>query len=153
MRGEHELKTTTTLSMPIDEVFAFFSEAGNLERVTPPELGFQIDTPLPIEMGKGTLIEYTLRLFGFPIRWRTLISEWNPPHGFVDEQLKGPYRFWHHTHTFREDDGGTVIGDEVRYALPFGPLGRVAHGLYVRRDLERIFEYRSEVIAQIFPDR
>ncbi len=136
-----------------EEVFVFFAKPENLQRITPPSLGFRILTPSPIAMKEGRLIDYTLKVLGISLHWRTLITAYEPPRRFVDEQLKGPYRFWHHTHTFREDDGGTVIGDEVRYALPFGPLGRVAHGLYVRRDLERIFEYRSEVIAQIFPDR
>jgi len=147
MRGEHELKTTTTLSMPIDEVFAFFSEAGNLERVTPPELGFQIDTPLPIEMGKGTLIEYTLRLFGFPIRWRTLISEWNPPHGFVDEQLKGPYRQWIHRHSFRSFGDSTIMEDNVCYRLPLWPMGELALPL-IRMQLKRIFRFREKAVRK-----
>lgn len=136
-----------------EEVFVFFAKPENLQRITPPSLGFRILTPSPITMKEGRLIDYTLRVLGVSVHWRTLITAYEPPYRFVDEQLRGPYRFWHHTHTFREDDEGTVIGDEVRYALPFGPLGRVAHSLYVRRDLERIFEYRSEVIAQVFPDR
>ena len=136
---------------PLDEVFAFFAQPANLERITPPSLGFHILTPPPIAMREGGLIDYSLRVWGVSLHWRTLITAYEPPHRFVDEQIKGPYLFWHHTHTFREDDQGTVIGDTVRYVLPFGPLGRVAHAVYVRRDLERIFDYRAEVIAQVFP--
>jgi len=147
MPGEHELRTTTTLPLPIEEVFAFFSEAGNLERITPPELGFEIRTPLPIEMTKGALIEYTLRLFGLPIRWKTLISEWDPPHGFVDEQLKGPYTQWIHRHSFRPSGDHTIMEDHVRYRLPLWPLGELALPL-IRVQLKRIFGYRERAVRE-----
>jgi ligand-binding SRPBCC domain-containing protein len=129
------------------EVFPFFADAGNLEAITPPWLAFGVVTPRPIEMRAGTLIEYRLRLHGLPIRWRTTIAVWDPPHRFVDVQLSGPYRMWHHTHDFTPaPDGGTVMRDTVRYALPFGPLGGMAHRLLVKRDLERIFDYRQTAV-------
>lgn len=146
----YTLQREQRVPYPVDEVFAFFSQAANLQRITPPTLNFQILTPTPLRMREGALIDYTLRIWGLPIHWRTLITNYDPPHRFVDEQIKGPYVFWHHTHSFRADDDGTVIGDEVRYVLPFGPLGRLLHTAYVRRDLARIFDYREDVIAQIF---
>jgi len=142
------LSLEMTVARPISEVFDFFADAGNLERITPPELRFRILTPLPIEMKAGTLIDYRLRLFGLPVAWKTLISAWSPPAGFVDEQIRGPYREWIHTHTFEEIPGGTVIRDEVRYRLPLGFLGLPAQPL-VRLQLHRIFAYRQQVTQQI----
>jgi ligand-binding SRPBCC domain-containing protein len=130
-----------------DEVFPFFADARNLEAVTPPWLGFRVVTPGPISMAAGALIEYRLRLHGVPLRWRTTIAVWDPPRRFVDVQLSGPYRMWHHTHYFsRAPDGGTVMRDTVRYALPFGPLGALAHRLLVQRDLDRIFDFRRDAV-------
>jgi ligand-binding SRPBCC domain-containing protein len=137
-----------------EEVFPFFADAGNLEAITPPWLGFRIVTPRPIEMRPGALIEYRLRLHGLPLRWRTRIEEWVPSERFVDRQLSGPYRLWHHTHSFRpHPEGGTVMTDTVRYALPLGPLGSLAHALLVRRDLERIFDYRAEAVPALLTRR
>ena len=135
------------LPLPPEAVFPFFGDALNLEAITPPWLGFRVVTPGPIEMAPGARIEYRLRLHGMPIRWRTTIAVWDPPHRFVDVQLSGPYRMWHHTHDFDPaTDGGTLMRDTVRYALPFGPLGAAAHRLLVRRDLEAIFDYRGAAV-------
>jgi ligand-binding SRPBCC domain-containing protein len=146
---EFVLERRTTIARELDGVFQFFADAENLERITPPALGFRIRSELPIVMRKGATIEYTIRLYGIPLRWRTLISEWNPPHSFEDTQTSGPYRKWVHTHTFERDGAHTVISDRVVYALPFGILGRIVQPL-VSRQLERIFDYRTSVIAGIF---
>ena len=144
---DHELHTALELPLPIDEVFAFFAEAGNLQRITPPELRFEILTPLPLEMRRGTLLEYRLGLLGVPFRWRTEIAAWDPPHGFIDVQLSGPYAVWEHTHVFVPTDAGTLIDDRVRYRLPLSPLGDVAYPV-VRRQLKRIFSYRQEAVGE-----
>lgn len=144
----HTFSARLELPLPIDRVFAFFAEAGNLERITPPELRFRILTPQPIVMAPGALIEYQLQLFGARFTWRTEIAEWEPPHRFVDVQLKGPYREWVHTHQFIPIDGGTVILDNVRYRLPLSPLGDVAYPL-VRMQLARVFSYRTAAVTRI----
>jgi ligand-binding SRPBCC domain-containing protein len=135
---------------PLQEVFSFFERPENLGRLTPKDLKFSILTPSPIRMRSGALIDYTIRLLGVNVRWSTLITDYEPPNRFVDEQLKGPYSYWHHTHTFRETEDGTWIMDEVRYVLPFGPLGRIFHRLFIRRMLEKIFSHRASVIDSIF---
>lgn len=132
-----------------DEVFPFFGDALNLERITPPWLGFEVVTPRPIAMGAGTLIEYRLRLHGVPLRWRTRIDVWDPPRRFVDRQLRGPYRSWVHEHTFEPDGhGGTLMRDRVEYSLPLGPVGSLAGALLVRRELRRIFDHRADRVAR-----
>ena len=131
-----------------DEVFRFFADASNLEAITPPWLRFRIVTPPPLRLGPGTLIEYRLRLHGIPIRWLTRIEAWEPGRRFVDAQVRGPYRLWHHTHTFEPHEHGTLMRDTVRYSLPLGPLGRLAHRAVVRRDLERIFDFRAAVLGR-----
>jgi ligand-binding SRPBCC domain-containing protein len=143
----HVLVREQSLTRPPEASFPFFGDALNLEAITPPWLGFRVTTPEPIEMAPGTLIEYRLKLHGMPIRWRTTIAVWDPPRRFVDVQLSGPYRIWHHTHDFSPTPGGgTLMRDTVRYALPLGPLGEIAHRLLVRRDLERIFDFRQSAV-------
>jgi ligand-binding SRPBCC domain-containing protein len=145
----HVLERHQQVGIPIEEAFAFYGDARNLERITPPLLRFEVRTPRPIEMGVGTLIEYRLRLHRVPVRWRTRIEAWEPPRRFVDVQIKGPYSLWEHTHTFEEDGpGATVIRDRVRYSIPFGPLGELAERLLVRRDLKQIFDYRRDAVAR-----
>ena len=148
MFGYHTLRREQTLPGAPEDVFPFFADAGNLEAITPPYLSFEIVTPRPIEMGVGTLIEYRLKLHGLPIDWLTRIEVWEPGVRFVDQQLRGPYALWHHTHEFAADGDGTRMTDTVRYALPFGPLGEIAHALFVRRDLDRIFDYRTREVAR-----
>ena len=122
----------------------------NLEAITPALLRFRVITPLPIEMRAGTLIRYRLRLHGVPVSWLTAIREWEPPHRFADEQVRGPYALWHHTHTFEPDgDRATIMRDVVRYAIGYGPLGVVADRLLVRRDLTAIFDHRAERVAAL----
>lgn len=129
------------------ELFPFFADAGNLDAITSPWLHFHIITPRPVEMRAGTLIDYKLRVRGLPLRWRTLIKEWEPPHRFVDEQVRGPYRRWTHTHTFESRADGTLARDTVQYSVP---LDFIAHPLFVRRDIERIFGYRQEALRGRF---
>lgn len=138
---EFKLHAELFLPRPRAEVFAFFAEARNLEAITPAWLNFEVLTPAPIVLKPGALIDYRIRVHRIPLRWRTEITEWEPPHRFVDTQLRGPYRLWHHTHTFREQDGGTLCLDDVRYS-PRG--GALINWLFVRRDVERIFQYRQE---------
>ena len=130
-----------------DEVFGFFADAFNLEAITPPWLRFRVVTPRPIAMAEGALIEYRLALHRVPVRWLTRIETWEPGRRFVDVQVKGPYRLWHHSHTFEPAGEGTLVRDRVRYKLPLGPLGRLAHAGFVRRDLERIFDFRHGQVA------
>ncbi|WP_417390626.1 SRPBCC family protein [Gimesia sp.] len=148
--GIYRLHTETVIPYALDEVFAFFAEPQNLEALTPPWLNFEITTPAPIEMRQGTLIDYRLKLHGIPVKWRTEISEWEPPFRFVDRQLKGPYRLWHHEHTFTECDAGTRVTDDVRYAVLGGAL---VNRLFVQKDIARIFHYRREQLRKFKPAR
>jgi len=148
-RGTYILQASMRLTKPRAEVFAFFSDARNLEAITPASLRFGILTPGPIAMASGTLIDYRIALNGIPMKWRTLVSRWSPPDTFVDEQLKGPYASWIHTHRFRDaQDGGTIVEDEVRYRLPLDPLGRLAHPL-IRRRLDGIFRFRQRRVREL----
>ena len=131
-----------------EELFPFFADAFNLETITPPWMRFRVVTPGPIEMRAGALIDYKLRVRWMPVRWRTLISLWEPPVRFIDEQIRGPYRQWIHEHTFTPINGGTLCRDIVRYAVPGGAL---VHGLMVRRDVDRIFDFRAKKMAELFP--
>lgn len=135
------------LPRPVDEVFAFFADPANLQAITPGFLHFRVLTP-QVTMRAGATIDYRIRLRGVPMRWRTLISAWEPGVRFVDEQVKGPYRLWVHEHTFEARDGGTLCGDRVTYAVP---MGWMVHGWLVRPDLERIFEYRTQRMRALFP--
>jgi ligand-binding SRPBCC domain-containing protein len=146
----HLLERSQLVPRPRAEVFAFFADARNLERLTPGFLRFQILTPAPIEMRPGTLIDYRLSLFGVGFGWRTEIEAFEPEVRFVDVQRRGPYARWHHTHTFADAPGGTLIGDRVEYALPLGPLGEVARALVVGRQLDTIFEHRRRIIEELW---
>lgn len=149
MTHVYSLDQQQLVRRPLSEVFGFFSDPKNLERLTPPFLGFRIVTPTPIAMEPGALIDYRISLRGIPLRWRTLIESYEPGRSFVDVQLKGPYRLWRHTHEFEETAEGTQVRDHVEYALPLGPLGQLAHALIVKRDLEQIFAYRRQAIATL----
>ena len=144
---EFTIQTELWLPRPRCEVLPFFAEARNLETLTPAWLKFEVLTPVPIAMRPGTLIDYRITVHGLPIRWRTEIAEWDPPRRFVDVQLRGPYTLWHHTHTFVERDGGTLCLDRVRYR-PRG--GALINWLFVRRDIERIFQYRQQRLKELF---
>ncbi len=147
--AEHILTRKLTLDLPIEKVFDFFADAGNLERITPPELNFKIISPQPIDIKKGALIDYQLKLRGLPLTWKTIISTWNPPHVFIDEALKSPYKQWIHRHTFTKlSENQTLIEDEVKYRLPLEPFGDLAHW-FVRRELDYIFDYRQKTVKEI----
>ena len=150
--ADHILRCSLHLAVPRARVFAFFADAENLARITPPELAFSIRTPLPIVLETGALIDYTIGLHGIPMRWRTRIQRWVPAEEFVDEQLRGPYARWVHRHSFRDDGaGGTIIDDEVQYRLPLGVLGTLVHPI-VRVQLRRIFAYRSSAVRRLLGD-
>lgn len=146
----YRLSAETFIPAPLDEVFAFFSRAENLETITPKMLNFRFVTPPPADMEQGVKITYRLQVHGFPVRWVTEISVWEPPYRFVDTQLQGPYKHWIHEHRFEAKGEGTLMTDTVHYALPFGILGKIAHGLFVHRDVVQIFAYRQDQIQFIF---
>lgn len=145
-----ELQRTQHVPRSLSDVFEFFSDAANLEILTPPWLHFRILTPTPVRVNRSTKIDYRIAWHGVPLRWTTEIVEWDPPHSFADIQLGGPYRFWRHTHKFQADGGQTRMWDTVQYALPLGALGTLAHRLAVRRDVERVFDYRAARIRALF---
>lgn len=135
---------------PLDEVFAFFSRPENLQSITPDWLNFNVLSAGPQPVRKGTRIRYRLRVHGVPVRWTSEIAAWEPPHKFVDIQVRGPYKLWRHTHVFAAEGNSTRIRDEVLYELPFGPLGALVHWLMVRRDVEKIFAFRKARIRELF---
>ena len=145
----HLLERVQHVPLDVEETFRFYSEIGNLERITPPWLDFRILDPRPDKLVAGARIEYSLVLHRFPIRWITQIGEWEPPHRFTDFQERGPYRLWEHTHTFEPAGDGTLMTDSIRYAIPYGPLGALAHATFVRRDLRRIFDYRRDTVEAL----
>ena len=148
--AEYILERKQIIERPREEVFAFFADAGNLERITPPELNFKILSPQPIDIKKGALIDYRLKLRGISLTWKTEITEWNPPYSFVDTALKSPYRQWIHLHKFTVGETGeTIMEDIVRYRLPFEPFGDLAHW-FVKKELNYIFDYRYKVIEETF---
>jgi ligand-binding SRPBCC domain-containing protein len=141
------LESRIWLKRGLDEVFPFFSDARNLEHLTPPWLRFEVLTAGEISITAGSRIDYRLRVRGIPLRWQSEITEWNPPHRFVDEQLRGPYRLWIHEHLFCEQDGLTLAEDRVQYAVPGGAW---INRLLVAPDLARVFQYRREKLAELF---
>jgi ligand-binding SRPBCC domain-containing protein len=143
------IEVEQNFSRPLSEIFEFFSKASNLQAITPATLNFEILTPEPIEMRTGTIIEYRLVLLGIPIYWRTVISVWEPPHRFVDEQQRGPFAFWRHEHSFHEHEGRVSMRDRVEYREPLGWLGDVAHQLFVKRLVTGIFTFRKNTIATL----
>ncbi len=146
----YTLKRQSLINRPLEQVFLFFSRPENLEILTPRSLQFQMLTPSPVPMKEGTLIDYVIRTFAASFRWTTCITGFDPPHSFVDVQLRGPYSFWHHTHTFQAEGNDTLMTDEVVYAMPFGFLGRAVHGLFVRRKLDEIFTFRERRLRSVF---
>jgi hypothetical protein len=148
---EERLVVTQDLPVPRAEVFPFFADPANLQRLTPPWLHFQVLTPEPLPRGAGAIFDYKLRVRGLPITWRTLIEAFDEGSSFVDRQIIGPYALWHHTHRFEDlPDGGTRITDQVRYRVGWGLFGRLVTALWVRRDIDRIFAYRRAVLAAHF---
>lgn len=144
----HSFKTEMWLKRPLEEVFSFFSDARNLERITPPWVSFQILTPGETPMRSGALIDYRIRVHGVPLRWQSEITLWEPGRRFVDKQRRGPYRLWIHEHRFSAKDGGTLVEDHVEYAVPGGAL---VNRLFVAKDVAKIFEYRKRRLEEIFP--
>lgn len=140
----------TWVPAPIEEVFDFFSRAENLESLTPSSLGFHILTPLPIDMHEGTLIEYRIRLGILPLKWKTFIRAWEPPHRFIDEQLGGPYKKWIHEHTFISEEGGTRLLDRVEYEVPGWVAEPLIHRFFVGPQIDQIFAFRAEAIRKKF---
>jgi ligand-binding SRPBCC domain-containing protein len=147
------LQRRVELNAPLEDVFRFFSRAENLEEITPPWLHFRILTPPPILMEEGAAIDYTLRLYGIPVLWKTRIADWEPPRSFRDIQIKGPYEIWEHRHLFEPTEQGTLMTDIVDYAPPGGPLSPFVNALFVKGRLQKIFDYRSERMCRLFPPR
>jgi ligand-binding SRPBCC domain-containing protein len=143
-------RASTFIAAPLPDVFAFFSDPANLGRITPPKMRFGITSAPAGPLRDGDRIDYSIRIFGLPVRWTTLIDSWTDNASFSDLQERGPYRYWRHVHTFRAVEGGVLMEDEVQYELPFGRVGELFGGWFVRREVEKIFAYRGDVIRQIF---
>ncbi|HYE72262.1 MAG TPA: SRPBCC family protein [Blastocatellia bacterium] len=144
------LERTQVVECSLAEAFEFFSDAYNLEKITPSFLKFRIFTPRPIEMKAGTLIDYRLSIFGVPFHWQTLIEKWEEGRCFVDSQVKGPYTLWCHTHLFEEIGPNiTLVRDYVEYRVPYGLFGRLVHTILIKRMLKQIFDFRADAIARI----
>lgn len=148
----HTVQRSQTVNDAAAGAFAFFERPENLQALLPPTLNFEILTPKPLEMRAGALFDYSFRLHNIPVRWTTLIVTYEPPHRFVEVQLRGPFSFWHHTHSFRESNNATEVVDEIRYGMRCRMLGKIAHALFVRRDLEWIFDYRAKAIEMMFTE-
>ncbi|MBV8365646.1 MAG: TIGR01777 family oxidoreductase [Candidatus Eremiobacteraeota bacterium] len=145
----HTFEDTVTVKAPLERVFAFFADASNLARITPPGLDFRMRTATPVEMQRGAVIEYTLKVRGVRMRWKSLITDWRPLESFVDYQVRGPYELWRHEHIFEERPGGVAVRDRVAYSLPFAPVGELALPL-VRADVGKIFDFRRASVARVF---
>lgn len=148
--GGHVFQSYQWFPRSKKEIFDFFSKAENLETITPPWLNFKIIKKSHNEIQEGMLIDYSLKIKGVPARWRTRISNWSPPHQFMDSQLRGPYSLWDHTHSFDEIGEGTLMSDEVVYRAPFGPIGHIMNEILIRKDIETIFNYRTKRMAEYF---
>lgn len=149
----YELRRKVSIPAPVEDVFSFFSNTENLNLITPPWLYFKILTPLPIKMEKNVLIDYSIKLLGLRLIWKTEITVWQPPHRFVDQQIKGPYQVWEHTHLFEEKEGRTQMEDVIRYAVPGFVLSPLIHFLFVRPRLEKIFAFREQRVLELFTSR
>ena len=144
----YEFKKKQFIDLPINIVFHYFSNPVNLQKITPKYLNFKIKNGPPLEMKKGQIFKYQLRVRGIPINWTSLISSYHPPYSFIDEQIKGPYSSWYHNHTFKEENGGTTIMDEVKYSLPLGFIGKIINSIWIKKDLDAIFKYRQKIIEK-----
>lgn len=149
----YTLKREQLIKRELEEVFAFFKQPENLERITPSSVGFQILTPLPIEIKTGVVFDYNIKIMGKNVRWTTIITDFKEGESFSDVAIKSPYSFWYHTHRFETVSKGTMMYDEVRYALPFGIFGALAHKFWVKKELKRIFDFRAEIIAEMFDEK
>jgi len=145
----YHLERSASVPVSLREAFEFFENPGNLARITPPWLNFRITSPQPIHMRKGAEIDYEIRWLGLPLKWKTEITEYEPPFFFVDEQTAGPYAYWHHRHEFKPTELGALVLDRLDYALPLGALGRMAHSVAVRKQLQEIFDFREKALAGI----
>lgn len=146
------LERESVIKAPIEEVFSFFGKAENLNIITPPQLKFDIVTPLPITIKEGTIIDYKIKISGLSFNWRTKITEWEPPRRFIDIQTRGPYKMWVHEHTFIADGNKTIMKDKVNYISKGWFLEPLIQRFFVRKKVEDIFDYRQKKLSAIFKD-